>query len=502
MKTQIIQLSQNDDELSVRDKMAWSQARRILLVWPERGRVLHQQLDLTLISRHAEHVGAQLALVTHDPEVTFFARQFGIPTFDNPRTAQDAPWKHRPRRVGRSPVIFRQSDLVALKSTNHSKVPAWLDHPVTKLVCLVMSMLALFSLSIFILPSAKITLSPKVESQSMVFDLTADPAASAINYSAGSLPVYHQDAIIEGHAMIAATGSILIPDKIATGILRFTNKSKQTISIPGGTTVSTIGIDPIRFITAPLNDVNLEPNKSITLAARAIMPGPSGNLSANKLVVLEGVMGQYLTVTNPDAMNGGTEASVPSPSNQDMSDLRRHLLSKLLQDAMVEMQPVLPVDDILITPTITSVETLAETAFPSIGEPGGQLEISIRVKVRAQVVSGENLHNLILPVMDSYTPQGFLAIAQSLEITQMSSPTLGQDGKTHWAIQASRKLQAVVTQAQVAELISGRTMLQASDRLSSALPLAKNADIIMAPGWWPRLPFLTMRIEVLQTGVQ
>lgn len=41
MKTHVVQLERDDDVVSARDKMLWSKAPRILVVWPRRGRVLN-----------------------------------------------------------------------------------------------------------------------------------------------------------------------------------------------------------------------------------------------------------------------------------------------------------------------------------------------------------------------------------------------------------------------------------------------------------------------------
>ncbi len=93
MKTQIIQLEAHDDAISVRDKMGWSQAGRVVLVWPTRGRLLNHRLDLVLILRHSQSLGVQIALVTKDPEVRFQARSLGIPIYKTVRQAQAARWR-------------------------------------------------------------------------------------------------------------------------------------------------------------------------------------------------------------------------------------------------------------------------------------------------------------------------------------------------------------------------------------------------------------------------
>ena len=502
MKTQIIQLNLNDDTLSVRDKMSWSQTGRILLVWPNHGRVLNQQLDLNLVIRHATAVGAQLALVTHDSAVRFYAKQIGISVFDSPRRAQDTQWKVIQRRKLDLKRNTQLSNLGRLRQITHPLAPVWSDHPATRLLCFGLSVLALFALVIFILPSAKIILFPQVKLQTMRFDLSADSFATSINFSTGCLPTYNQDVIVEGRETITSTGSMIIPDQLAIGSLRFTNTSNQKIIIPAGTIVSTLGSSAVRFITSSMDVVTVNPHQSVLLDASAIKPGSSGNIPPNHLVAIEGELGLDLTVTNPLATYGGTDASVPSPSTLDLQLLRDRLRNKLMQTALTQMRSTLPDGDTLISPTLTIVETLADTYTPSIGEPGNHVELTMRLRVQSQVVSGEVLHSFVMPIMDSNTPNGYLPLPNTLEITQINIPTLGEDGNAHLTINAMRKLQIDIPIKRVVDIIKGVNVAQASDRLSASLPLAEQAQILLVPYWWPRLPFLAMRIEVVQPEIR
>jgi hypothetical protein len=502
LKTQIIQLNQNDDTLSVRDKMNWSQTGRILLVWPLHGHVLNRQLDLNLVKRHAATMGAQLALVTHDSEVRFYAQQIGIPVFNNSRDAQDHHW-----RVSRYRNINIQGksnppDLDNLRKNIPQATHPWLEHPAIRFLCLGFSVLALFTLGIFILPSAKIMLSPQVETQSMKFDIYMNPSSTSINLSTGSLPTYSQEVIVEGRDTITATGSMIIPDEPSLGSLKFTNISNQIINIPSGTIVSTIGSNPARFITTSKDDVTVNPNKSINLSARAIKPGSSGNLSSNQLVAIEGELGLDMTVTNPHATYGGTDAAVPSSTEKDFQLLRNRLTIKLKQTALAEMETILDDEDTLISPTLTIVETLGESSIPAIGEPGDQLELSLRLRLQSQVVSGEALRSLVISILNYNIPTGYSPLMNTLDITSLSNPSLGKDGISRWSIRAARKLQADVPADFSVEMIKGVTVARAMERLSASLPLEEQAKIKIAPNWWPWLPFLTMRIELIKEDIQ
>jgi hypothetical protein len=500
VKTQIIQLNNNDDYISLRDKMSWTQTGRILLVWPKQGHMFNRQLELNLVKHYASTIGAQLALVTHDSEVRFYADRIGIPVFEDVRHAQATHW-----RVGRSKMIdihrnFLRPDIDYLHKTIHPKSAAWLEHPALRIVIFGISVLSLFALGIFIVPGAMIILTPKVETQSTIFTLTADPELTTINLSTGSLPTYSQEVIVEGRDSITTTGSVIIPNQVAIGSLRFINISDQQIIIPPGTIVATNGSDPVRFITSNANDITITAGKSATLMSRAIKPGTSGNLRADKLVIIEGDLGLDLSVTNPYATHGGTDATVSSPTQDDINFLRDRLTNTLRQEALREMQSILPVDDVLISPTLNLLETLVETSTPEVGAPGIHIDLSLRLKFQSQVVSAEVIRSLVTPVMNSSVSAGYSPILNTLVINQLSIPTRENDGKAHWTIRAQRNLQADIPISQAIDIVKGVTISQAVVRLNDSLPLAELPNIQLAPSWWPRLPFLSMRIQVINAN--
>ena len=114
----------------------------------------------------------------------------------------------------------------------------------------------------------------------------------------------------------------------------------------------------------------VKPNKSILVEARAIKPGTSGNLPANRLVAIEGELGLELAVTNPEATTGGSDAIVPTPTTQDLRSIHQRLSTRLIQEAMAELQASLPVDDTLITPSAVIVEELENNYNPNSGRTG------------------------------------------------------------------------------------------------------------------------------------
>ena len=100
MKTHVIQLDSTDDYISIRDKIGWVKAPRILIVWPDSGRIKLLELEIQLISIKADNLGAQLAFVCDDPLVMQICSSLGIQVFTSIPEAQRRPWR-RPKKLRR-----------------------------------------------------------------------------------------------------------------------------------------------------------------------------------------------------------------------------------------------------------------------------------------------------------------------------------------------------------------------------------------------------------------
>src|SRR5262245_31430533 len=99
MKLQIIQLEPYDDVASVRDRLAFVNTERVLLVWPRSGGILKRKIDLVLIQRETARRGARLGLVTNDLDVIDHAAELQISTFESVKTSQRARWKRPLNKV-------------------------------------------------------------------------------------------------------------------------------------------------------------------------------------------------------------------------------------------------------------------------------------------------------------------------------------------------------------------------------------------------------------------
>lgn len=495
MKTQILTLDAHDDVISVRDKMAWGQTGRILLVWPEHSQILTRRLDLVLLQRHSASIGSQLALVTQHPQVIAHAAQLGLPVFRAPLEAQTVRWRASRKRKARPQRRAPRPDLAALRQQAKPPSPAWLAHPAARLAPFALSVLALLILVGLLLPGAQISLTPQTSSQQVILSVAASADISSVNL-AGLLPARPVSVIVEAQDSQDCTGTIMIPVQAASGNVRFTNLTTEAVSIPPGTVVSTLGANPIRFATTSAVTIPGSPGMTITAPVRALQPGDAGNLPANSLTAIEGSLGLSLSVTNLSATSGGSNSPAPAPTLLDRDALSQRIQATLRQAALEDLLASLAEGDYLIAPTLAIVQVLDESVSPLAGQASEQIEIALQIEFSALIVSGTDLQALVTPILDANLPNGFAPLPGSLAILSTTSPNLDEQGIARWDIQASRTILADIPTAQVVNLALGQPVALAAQNMAAELPLDTPPQISVSPSWWPRLPFLPLRIQV------
>lgn len=513
MKTYILRLDAHDDIISARDKMNWGKAERILLVWPERGRVLNRRLDLLLLQRHCKALGAQLAVVSRDREVRYHAPRLGIPVFKSLRKAQGAVWRVPRRfRKGETPPIAQpgtdtrplNSD-IPIPSHATSRLPERPERPkplpaLIRLAAFTIAVLAFLSIAAVLLPQAELGLRPETRTQQATIRVQASPDFQTIDLS-GQAPAGWATVIVEGRESVAVSGSISIPDKPAIGHVRFTNLTDRVVEIPEETVVRTLESESIRFIVTQSGSVPGAPGESISLPVRCLTPGMEGNLPANRLVAIEGLLGTQLSVTNPFATNHGSERQAPAPTQEDREQLSAQLQRSLRRTALAELQGNLAEGDLMIPTSLKLVEVLEETFQPADTEPADHLELNMRLGFQALVVPGEEIESLALAVLDANMPAGFTSSGQGAEIENLNRPVYRADALIVWDMGAKRRIQAEIHEPAVLQLALGQTPEQAKANLAAIIPLAAPAQIRLTPEWWPRLPVLPFRILIFNQDI-
>jgi hypothetical protein len=504
MKTQIIQLETHDDAVSVRDKMGWGQASRILLIWPPGGENLNRRLDLALLQRHSMIMGAQIALVTTDPDVRFHARDLKIPVFKNIQKAQSSPWRvgrGRPRRIQRQSP---RPDLEEMRRLVHPPAPPWYAGPFARRSYYVFTLLVFLAALGVLSPAAFISLQPETRQQRVTLTASASTDTSIPSLS-GALPARVQSVVVEGRSELLTSGRVWVPEKAASGRVQFTNLTDRSIQIPQGTVVSYTpqeGAQAIRFTTTRTVQVSAGPGRTISAPVEALQPGRESNLPARRLNTIEGLLGLNLSVTNLQAISGGSSREAASPSGVDYVYLKDELLDTLHEAALMEALAILPPGSHVISSTLVLADVLEQIYDPpepsegSQAPPSERLALTMRGEFEVLVISGDDLRTLVINVLDASLPEGFTALPEGPVIDDLGEPTLEEGSVYRWRVRAERSISALVSKEEAVQAALGLPPEEATLVLEKSFSLAGSPQIVINPPWWPRLPLLPFRLAV------
>ena len=434
------------------------------------------------------------------PRLNIIATQLGIPIFRSPRQAQAAHWRipfyHRPGSLRRS---SRAVDLAALKERAAPIQSYWANNRSVYWAAFACSLAAILALAVVLLPGATIRLAPRTQFQEVTLPVSASESFTTLNL-AGSLPAHQTTIVVEGRGVITATGTINVPVSPATGSVQFKNLTKDAVTIPAGTRVSTLGANPIWFVTTRAEKVAAGIGKTAVVPIQAVGLGKSGNLPSGKIQAVSGPQGLKLSVYNPGPLRGGAELPAPAPTKEDENRLYNQLLNSLRKTALGELQDRYtgsPIESGLpILPSFQFSRLLEKNLSPAVNTPGEMLQLSLRLEFKALEVSPQDLQQLVTPLLDASLPEGYTIFPDTLSITTMSEPVLDDQEIAHWDLLAQRQIQAVIAPEEAIQFARGLPLAQARQLLLNRLPLAEPPEIKTFPSWWPYTPFLPLRLQV------
>lgn len=506
MKTQVIQLDPHDDVVSVRDRLGWGRAGRVVLVWPERGHILQRQLDLALIKRHAQRNGLQIGLVTKDPVVIEHAQETEVPVFEDILGAQQGRWRG-PRRRNRFSLKRERSNAEKLSAFRRERTAApeipvnGTPRRLARAGLFITSLLAVLAILASVLPGAAITVQPPQSEQFLNQEFTA-----AYQPSAGQFFLQTTTIVVEARSSLPVSGKVSVPEETAMGSVQFTNLTEDEVAIPVGTVVTTLTSPVVRFVTTRPGKVPAGFGRTALVDVAAVDPGARGNLAADSLQAIEGNLGLSLTANNITATRGGSDQVTTGPNTADREKLLERTLAELETQARKEIlarwQNSPLNSDFPMTDTIRLDEILEQTFTPAEDWPTSQLELLLRVSFSADAVSGEQLAQFFVTAMNSQLDPGQEPLGAAVEITMTKAPVLVGNLRVEaerawqWELQARRPTRKNIQPAQVRELSRLLPASQAGAFLQGALGLQEAPVVQVWPTWWPVLPLTGLRIQV------
>jgi hypothetical protein len=503
MKTYIIQLENHDDVISARDKLSWSKARRVLLIWPRRGKVLERRVDLLLVQRHCQQLGAQLGIVTASGEVKAHAHELGIPTFSNPLQAQQVNW-HRARGVqqsGRASIWQARHPAQALRERGASFRLVPVQNRWLRLGMFAAGVFAFLALALFFVPRATVTLSPIQKSQEITIPVWAQTGIQAVNPS-GGMPMHATSIVVEGRDQVAVSGRVSVPDHAAEGEVMFTNLTDQVVEIPLGSVVLSAGDSSQRFLTIRQVQIPAGLGETGTTLVQASLPGSGGNVTAGQVRALEGPNGLMVVVDNLQPFFGGSDRSSPAPTQQDYQKLRSQLLLNLGKIALEEAQGKLEPGQRFLDGSLQPQNVVEENREPAENAPADILQLTMRVEYVAYYIDESDLQAISQAALDANLPDGFQPLQGSLSYTMGQQAKVTDDtaagDEFRGTLTARRTIKAILSEYEMVEVIRGRSIPEAVNGLQSYAALTTAPVVELVPSWWPRLPFLSFRISLVE----
>ncbi len=496
MKIHIIYLDPQDDHASTRDKLNACQAQRAALVWPNRGRILSRRLDLVLIERHARNRGLQIGLVTIDPTIQRNAQSVGIPTFETLDQASEQTWRTKPQDS--TGVPLEERDRTQIRETLFEGSPRVVQPGGAgpgQWIIGVVALVAVLVLAAALLPSARVVVLPDLESQSLELEISFDPEIAA-PLSEGVVPASPVSVIVGGELSLSTSAFVFVPAEYASGVVEFTNLTSDPVTIPSGTGVRTSGDPTIRFETTDTAVLPAGQGTTTETNVRALEPGQSGNVEAETILAVEGLLGLEISVINPGAMSGGLDHLSPSVSEADLARLREDLTEILLAEARSELDTGLGEDRALVTESLAVSRVIHEQFDHATGEAAETVELSMEIEVSGLVYVWEDLEGLLRQALQDRLAADVTGVPGSITAVQQGEGQIGSEGRITTSFLATQLTYAEVDLDTLAYQLPWRTSQQVISIIEDMDSLSVE-EISIFPEWFPRLPLLALRIDVL-----
>jgi hypothetical protein len=233
----------------------------------------------------------------------------------------------------------------------------------------------------------------------------------------------------------------------------------------------------------------------VDVPIEALEAGVQGNVTADKINIVEGSLGLTISVTNPSPLKGGTNLRLIGATDEDRIKLRKVVMDNLRSDAESKLRAQITPADLLLPDTFDIVQIIKENFTPTTGQPGKMLDLTMQVEFTTRYVSDGDLKELSFSTLNASVENGFEATA--LPIYKVTTdPSTDNSGVSHFELEVSRTLLRQVDEMQVFSIVRGHNPESIKDELVSKLSLRQPPEIVMTPSWWKWLPLIPFNILV------
>lgn len=495
--TEIIHLQNYDnfyslmDRLSQRDASGQIGSSRLILVWPSRCQILESTVEFGRLRGWAARNQYEVGIVIpKDPVKMKMAKSMGFPVFTSIKEACESEWKKNSSYPKEGDSSERARRLVRLKKDMEQvqpiKVPIGL-----RFLAFLAAIAVLFTAFYFIMPQAKVEITPYLSSKTINMTIWADERLESPNL-AGGIPVFEKRFDLSLSAAVPATGQVNAEPGIAVGSVVIQNTCDRIYYSPANAILSTSDDveSGINFIT--LDDLSLNPGEERNVRIEAAESGISGNLPAGSIQYPAYPNSLCWSIRQEQPTAGGTTGIYPAASDDDVIKAQQLIDDQIQKasNAALSMEP--DSADLLPLGNASVVTVKKKQISPDPGIRTSTLNLRETIEVIIRTVRKSDMEAVIRAQSSRISVKP--AILANYEI--LSGPT-EENGLSTWSIRADYLVDDPETNEEALKImLRGKPMDQAQSILGT-LKHIKTYKIKLLPSFLKHFPFPAQNIHII-----
>lgn len=263
--------------------------------------------------------------------------------------------------------------------------------------------------------SAEVRILVNTQSFDQELEFTLDPEAQTVDTETRVIPGKELSIEVKGEESKDTTGTTLIGET-AQGKVTIYNKTTQEKSLEKDTVL--VAPNKLKFklsegVRVASASVQIEGDKETKTygkkdaIAQAAEIGPEGNIGNDTQLVFEEYLQDDYSAQATEAFSGGSSREVSVVSSDDVSELRKRILTKLRKDAKQEIESQKESDFTVLDETIEERVT-DESLSSEIGEQAKTVTLTATVAFTTLAYKSEDINKLLQENAQSEIPSGFV----------------------------------------------------------------------------------------------
>lgn len=523
----IIYLEPDEEITSVLDKLKNASEKSLIIVVPKGAPLIQSLVNLKLLSKRANELGKEIALVTSDKTGRNLASLVGFsvysdikdkskikpttpaaPSFPDVVIKTYTPYTERvdePKPSPKEEMPVRQPS-IPKKPLRRPVVrfPAlrFPSIPIAFWLSLLFGMALVFVIFYFLLSKAVVTLQLKTEDFAQETELTIKNGAQ-LDVNSRVIPGELKELEKEGSKKKLATGKKNIGGK-ASGIVVITNNFKNPdgsgtpFSLKAQTQIKDKKTGKIfltnSYVTVPALTYSCDVAKGVceprpgtaSVKVTASEPGESYNIGPSQFSI-PGLETNAVFASSSESMVGGYDKFVSVVSDEDINKAKEEVAKELYEKAKEELKNKLAKGQKFLEGAVNQ-EIIDSSSSVKSGTQVSEFEMKVKVKISTLVVFEKDYKELLSKFLESTLPSDKTLVSTSsdtISLALISYDATTQSMRVKAKIKT--KIAPKINENKLKEAIAKKPTSEAVEYLKS-LHEIENAQIKLWPVWSKKMP--------------